>query len=31
VADRFGEARRVLNVLTDRHLFPLRNAWFPIG
>lgn len=31
VADRFGEARRVLNVLTDRHLFPLRNARFPIG
>ncbi|HZD17720.1 MAG TPA: hypothetical protein VE669_06235 [Actinomycetota bacterium] len=29
VAERFGEARRVLNFLTDRHLFPLRDEWFP--
>jgi hypothetical protein len=24
----FGVARRVLNVLTDRYLFPLRDRWF---
>jgi len=29
--ERFGEARRVLNFLTDRHLFPVREAWFPLG
>ncbi|MDP8969431.1 MAG: hypothetical protein M3N52_02810 [Actinomycetota bacterium] len=29
VAGRFGEARRVLNHLTDRHLFPFRTRWFP--
>ncbi|MBW3602882.1 MAG: hypothetical protein KY434_09325 [Actinobacteria bacterium] len=29
VADRFGEARRVLNHLTDRYLFPVRPDWFP--
>lgn len=29
VAERFSEARRVLNFLTDRHLFPVRDAWFP--
>jgi hypothetical protein len=28
VAERFSDARRVLNFLTDRHLFPLRDAWF---
>jgi hypothetical protein len=27
---RFGEARRVLNFLTDRHLFPKRERWFPL-
>lgn len=29
VAERFSEARRVLNYLTDRHLFPFRARWFP--
>ncbi|MDP8978689.1 MAG: hypothetical protein M3N17_09000 [Actinomycetota bacterium] len=29
VADRFGQARRVLNHLTDRYLFPVRPDWFP--
>lgn len=29
VAGRFPEARRVLNYLTDRHLFPFRARWFP--
>lgn len=29
VAARFGEARRVLNALTDQYLYPLRSHWFP--
>jgi hypothetical protein len=29
VAEHFEEARRVLNVLTDTHLFPVRGDWFP--
>jgi hypothetical protein len=29
VADAFGRARRVLNVLTGRHLYPRRERWFP--
>jgi hypothetical protein len=28
VAERFNDARRVLNVITDRHLFPFRAQWF---
>ena len=28
-SDGFGRARRVLNFLTDRYLFPLRDSWFP--
>jgi hypothetical protein len=28
VAERFGDARRVLNFLTDRYLFPIREHWF---
>jgi hypothetical protein len=28
VADRFGEARRILNFLTDRYLLPQRSIWF---
>lgn len=31
VADRFSEARRILNLLTDRYLFPYRRRWFPTG
>lgn len=30
IAERFGDARRVLNVLTDRHLFPVRDEWFRV-
>ena len=29
VASHFDEARRFLNHLTDRYLFPLRDQWFP--
>jgi hypothetical protein len=29
VAESFGRARRVLNVLTGRHLHPTRERWFP--
>lgn len=29
VAEAFGRARRVLNVLTGRHLYPARERWFP--
>lgn len=29
LADRFDQARRFLNHLTDRYLFPVRNRWFP--
>lgn len=28
-ADGFGRARRILNFLTDRYLFPIRDSWFP--
>lgn len=28
MAERFGPARRTLNYLTDRHLFPRRAGWF---
>ena len=30
VTERFADARRVLNVLTDTHLFPNRAEWFPL-
>jgi hypothetical protein len=30
VAAGFGQARRVLNFLTDRYLFPVREQWFPL-
>ena len=29
IAERFVEARRALNVLADRHLFPFTRSWFP--
>jgi hypothetical protein len=29
LASRFDQARRFLNHLTDRYLFPVRNRWFP--
>jgi hypothetical protein len=29
IADRFDQARRFLNVLADRYLFPVRDRWFP--
>jgi hypothetical protein len=28
IADGFTDARRVLNVVTDTYLFPLREQWF---
>ncbi len=31
VAEHFADARRVLNVVTDRYLFPLRQRWFGGG
>jgi hypothetical protein len=31
VASEFGHARRTLNFLTDRYLFPLRDEWFPMA
>jgi hypothetical protein len=31
VAERFRDARRTLNVLTDRYLFPVREEWFQMG
>lgn len=31
VGEGFGRARRVLNVLTRRYLFPSRERWFPLG
>ncbi len=27
IAERFGDARRRLNAVTDRSLFPLRGQW----
>jgi hypothetical protein len=29
VAERFDQARRFLNHVTDRYLFPVRGRWFP--
>jgi hypothetical protein len=29
IAERFVQARRALNVLADRHLFPSPRGWFP--
>ena len=29
IADRFDQARRVLNLVTDRYLFSFRARWFP--
>jgi hypothetical protein len=29
VGERFRQARRVLNLVTDRHLFALRDRSFP--
>lgn len=31
VAERFSDARRTLNFVTDRYLFPLRRRWFGVG
>jgi hypothetical protein len=30
VANGFGQARRILNFVTDRYLFPYRDRWFPL-
>jgi hypothetical protein len=29
VGERFRDARRVLNFMTERHLFPVRGRWYP--
>lgn len=31
MAERFGQARRILNFLTERYLFPSRGEWFAPG
>ena len=31
VSENFAAARRVLNFLTDRYLFPMRRQWFGTG
>ena len=31
LSERFGHARRILNVLTDRYLFPFRSELFGVG
>ncbi len=31
LGEHFADARRVLNVVTDRYLFPLRGQWFGAG
>jgi hypothetical protein len=31
VAESFSQARRLLNFLTDRYLFPVRDHWFPLS
>ncbi len=31
LSEGFEPARRLLNVLTDRYLFPFRERWFPVG
>jgi len=28
ISERFGEARRILNTVTDHYLFPIRERWF---
>jgi hypothetical protein len=28
MGERFGDARRFLNAVTDQYLFPLRDRWF---
>ncbi len=28
MGEHFSDARRVLNTVTDRYLFPLREQWF---
>jgi hypothetical protein len=30
IAERFGQARRALTLMADRHLFPARPGWFPL-
>jgi hypothetical protein len=31
ISERFSEARRILNAVTDHYLFPLRERWFGMG
>ncbi len=31
ISERFDDARRILNTVTDQYLFPLRERWFGMG
>lgn len=31
LSERFDDARRVLNLVTDKYLFPVRDRWFGVG
>ncbi len=31
IGERFGDARRILNAVTDQYLFPIRQRWFGMG
>ncbi len=31
MSERFSEARRILNAVTDQYLFPIRGRWFGMG
>lgn len=31
ISERFSDARRVLNAVTDQYLFPIRGRWFGMG
>jgi hypothetical protein len=31
IGERFGDARRILNAVTDQYLFPIRQRWFGTG
>jgi hypothetical protein len=31
MAERFVDARRVLNAVTDDYLYPVRDRWFGVG
>ena len=31
ISERFDDARRILNAVTDQYLFPIRERWFGLG